>query len=100
MAPSEETSAGTPPPRRARAVSGGRWDGPRPRLDDPGGVGRRQRLAAEPRRQAAAWAELQSEERQSLVRAELVDLHDAGMADGRDRLGLGEEAQPLLGAGV
>ena len=45
--------------------------------------------------QAAAVDELQREERQALVLADLVDLHDVRVLQPGDRLGLGAEAGQL-----
>ena len=50
--------------------------------------------------QAAAGAELQREERQAVVLADLVDLHDVGMLQAGDGLGLGAEAGQFRAAGV
>ena len=50
--------------------------------------------------QAAAVAELQREERQAVVLADLVDLHDVRVLQPGDGLGLGAEAGQLVRAGV
>ena len=74
--------------------------GPRQRLDQPaascGGSGVPSSLLVE----AAAVDELQREEGQAVVLADLVDLHDVRVLQAGDGLGLGPEAGQLLGAGV
>jgi hypothetical protein len=61
---------------------------------------RRQRGAVEVVCQAAAGTELEREERQAVVLADLVDLHDVGVVQAGDGLGLGAEAVPVGRAGV
>ena len=72
--------------------------GPGQRLDQRGGLGR---AAAACRPAAAARLppvdELQREERQAVVLADLVDLDDVGVLQPGDRLGLGAEAGQLAG---
>jgi hypothetical protein len=69
-------------------------------LDQPGGVARRQRLVAQPEAEAAAADVLQRHVRQDLMLAEIKHLDDVGVAQGRHRLGLDQEAPALLAIGV
>ena len=55
-------------------------------------LARRLRRAGELLRQAAAVDELQGEEGPAVVLADLVDLHDVGVLQAGDGLGLGAEA--------
>ncbi len=78
----------------------GRRDGPRQDFRQPGRLGRGQGEAAELLRQAAAGAELQGEERQAVVFADLVDLDDVRVRQPSRRLRLGPEAGQPGGVGV
>jgi hypothetical protein len=75
-------------------------DGPGQRLDQLGGLVGQPGRAVEPAGEAAALDKLQGEEGQAVVLANLVDLHDVGVLQAGDRLGLGLEAAQLLAAGV
>ena len=57
-----------------------------------------QRPAPQPLRQRAALAQLHREVRLPVVGAALEDLHDVGVVQPGDRLGLGQEAGACLGA--
>ena len=63
-------------------------------------LARRQGAVAQPLRQVVALDELQGAEGQSLVLADLVDLHDVRVRQPGRRLRLGAEAGHVLGAGV
>jgi hypothetical protein len=69
-------------------------------LHQNGCVIRGQRRAVEPVRQAAASAKFEREERQALVLAHLEHLHDVGMLQPGDGLGLGAKAGQVGAAGV
>jgi hypothetical protein len=58
------------------------------------------RRASESPVQAAARDKLQRQERQAPLFANLVDLHEVGMRELGDCLGLAAKAGQLLGAGV
>ena len=78
----------------------GQMHRPRQRLDQPGGLRRRQRPGLQPLRQAAALDVLQGAEGQAAGLADLVDLHDVGVRQPRRRLRLRLEASALGRAGV
>ena len=63
------------------------------------GLGREPVGPGEPFGQAAAGKVLHREERPAVGIAVLVHLHNVGMLDGGDRLGLSEESDQLLGPG-
>ena len=69
----------------------GRLHGPGQLLDEHGRLSRRQRRAGQLAGQAAAVADTPGEERQAVVLADLVDLHDIGMLQRGDGLGLGRK---------
>ena len=75
-------------------------DGPRQGLDQPGRPFGRPGGAVELLRQAAPLQVFELEIGPVVVVAEAVDLDDVGMAQLRDRLGLGEEANGRLVTGV
>jgi hypothetical protein len=70
--------------------------GPRKLFDQRCRFTRWQRRSGQLIGQAAAGAEFQGEEGQSLVHAELEHQDDAGVADGGDGLGLRQETSPTL----
>ncbi len=74
--------------------------GPSQGLDQGGGLAGRQGCAVEAVGQTAAVDELEGEEGQAVLLADLVDLHDVGMLQAGHRLGLGLEAGQGVGAGV
>ena len=78
----------------------GLGDGARQDLDQRGGPFGRPGRAVEPLRQAPPFKILELEIRPLVVVAEAVDLDDIGMAQLRDRLGLGKEANRSLVTGV
>jgi hypothetical protein len=70
------------------------------RLDQLDGHCRRQRRAVELVGETAAATELQGEEGQAVVLANLVDLHDVRMLQARHRFRLGAETGQVLAAGM
>jgi hypothetical protein len=70
---------------------------PRQRLDQPGRLRRRQRCAVQLPVQRAARAQFQREEGPTVVFADLVDLHDVGMGQPGDGLGLVAKAAQVFG---
>ncbi len=80
------------------ALAVGEVDGPRQRLHRLGGGAGRLRLAGRLLGQVAALDELQRQERQTVVFADLMNLDDVGVTEGGDGLGLGLEAGAGRGA--
>ena len=66
-------------------------DGPSQGLNQPGRIRGRSRRAVQCPIETAAGEVLQLEERQATRVADVVDLHDAGVPQARDRFGLGAE---------
>ncbi|HKI35726.1 MAG TPA: hypothetical protein VKA46_27975 [Gemmataceae bacterium] len=73
---------------------------PRQHLDQGGRFSRRHRGAGELLVQGPAVAEFQGEIGQSIEIADFVDLHDVGVLQAGDGLGLGAEAPQVVGGGV